>query len=351
MQTQFLPIYRDITQAKVPVIKGLWLLHGDEPLLQHWFIDACRPLFATNTQTIKRFTLSSAKDWAEVITELDNLSLFADNLAIILTGKVKTDKHILTELARFANAVKSGDSQHCLIYELPKQDKKDQNSTLFQTFLQYGTVVDCQLYNEQLRLDLLQLKACELKTSLTQEAWHFLMAHTEQNLLAGHQALWRLSDLCPDSHQNPIGIDKLTQALVSDYQYNVFNLSDALLIGDTQKVLQILHHLKQVDTAPSSVLWVIAKDIRLVLSLQHTSAQSLGIWQSKIGLYQNAFKKSTIHTDHLATLYDIDALIKGVVTNKAGITDIWGAIEQLCIEITTGIHIDTLKNCMGVQAI
>lgn len=350
MQTQFLSIYRDITQAKVSTIKGLWLIHGDEPLIHSWFIDACRPLFAANAQTIKRFTLSSAKDWGEVIAELDNLSLFADNLAVIITGKVKTDRHILTELIRFANTIKSGDSQHCLIYELPKQDKKDQNSNLFQTFLQHGTVVDCQLYNEQLRLDLLHLKSYQFQISLTQEAWHFLMEHTEQNLLAGYQALWRLSDLYPDSHQNPIGIDKLTQALVSDYQYNIFNLSDTLLIGDTQKALQILYHLKQIDTAPSAILWAIAKDIRLVLSLQHTSAQSLGIWQSKTGLYQNALKKNTIHSDHLVTLYEIDTLIKGVTTSK-GVADIWGAIEQLCIDITTGIHIERLKNCMSIQAL
>lgn len=343
MQVAFLSLYSQIQKKQLSAITGLWLLHGDEPLIQNWFIKACRPLFTDNAQTVKRVDVSSLADWRSVVAELDSLSLFCDNLALIITGKPTTDEHILAELARFAQAVGDGDSDHCLIYELPKQGKKEQNSKLFKTFDHYGTVVDCQLYDEQLRFDLLRLKACEFGLSLTKQAWHFLMAHTEHNLLAGHQALWRASDLHTDKNQ-PIDTDKLTQALVCDYHYSPFNLSDMLLMGDTQKALQILYHLKQTDTAPSSILWAIAKDIRLVLSLKHTSAQSLGIWQSKIGLYQNALMRHGIQTEHLTTLYEIDACIKGIGAGDAKSFDVWELIEQLCIDITAGVHIKNLAN-------
>lgn len=338
MQTSFLKAYDDIKQNKLSAIEGLWLLHGDEPLIQSWFIKACRSLFAHNAQTVKRLDVSSSADWRVVLAELDSLSLFADNLAVIITGKPTSDESVLANLTRFAKSASDNQSGHCLIYELPKQGKKEQNSKLFKTFDHYGTVVDCQLYDEQLRFDLLHLKACEFELSLTKQAWHFLMAHTEHNLLAGHQALWRLSDLHTDKDQ-PIDTDKLTQALVCDYRYSPFSLSDMLLMGDTQKALQILYHLKQTDTAPSSILWAIAKDIRLVLALKYTSSQSLGIWQSKIGLYQNALMRHGIQTQHLTTLYQIDACIKGIEVGDSKGFDVWEIIEQLCIDITAGVNI------------
>ncbi len=329
MQTTFTRVYQDIQAAKLVHMTGLWLIHGDDPLVLNWVIDACRPLFLSNQQMIKRITLDSPKRWNDVLAEIDSLSLFGDNSALIVSQKQKCDDAILSALDAFAEDASVGNSQHCLIYQLPKQDKKEQNTKLFKLFAQKGVVVDCHIYDEKGRAAILALKAQELNLSLDSAAWQCLLEHTEHNLLAAHQALWRASDLYPNI-QTPLDTEALMPALVSDYHYSVFNLCDSILAGDVKKVMQILTHLYQTDTAPSVILWGIAKELRLLLQLQEgKSATELGIWQSKSYLYHTALERQRFSPAQLLAVYDIDKAIKGVNN-----TDAWHLLKKLILQLS-----------------
>lgn len=329
MQSRFLPTYQALKQGKQNRLTGLWLLHGDEPLVLQWFIDACRPLWQNNHQTIKRLSLNSPKDWQAVTAELGSLSLFGEDTALIVSGKQKCPDELLAVLAEFGEDAKAGNSGHCLIYELPKQDKKAQNTKLFKTFLTHGRVVDCHVYDEKDRRGLLTQKADELGLTLDPHAWQMLLEHTENHLLAAHQALWRLADLHPNHPR--IDSELLKDALVSDYQYSVFNLCDTLLLGNPQKALQILDQLRQTDTAPTLVLWGIAKEARTLLQLKNgKSMNELGIWQSKTALYRTALNRQNADKDAdnrtLSLLYTTDQAIKGINP-----TDPWQLLRQLCL--------------------
>lgn len=284
MNSRFLPTYQALLNGKFDRPVGLWLLHGDEPLLIQWLIDGFRPIFGHFNQPIKQLYLNSPKDWYEVIAELSSLSLFDGDNAVIISGKATPNADILEKLTAFSRAVNNNETAHTLIYQLPKQDKKAQNTKLFKLFNSYGNVIDCQLYDEKMRNDILALKAHQFGITLEPEAWQLLMADTEQNLLAGYQTLWRASDLYPNQI---ITSSNLKNALVSDYQYSVFSLCDALLAGDSSRAVHILHELKHLDTAPSLVLWGITKEIRTLLQLKSKkTVQELGVWQSKAHSYQ-----------------------------------------------------------------
>lgn len=327
MNSRFLPTYQALLQGDLRQVAGLWLIHGDEPLLTQWLIDGFRPIFAQNDMPIKRLSLHSPKDWHDVLAELDSLSLFGGDNAVILSGKATPTADVLEHLTQFAEAVKNNETAHTLIYELPKQDKKAQTTKLFKLFATHGNVIDCQLYDEKMRSEILAVKATRFGIRLNPEAWQLLLADTENNLLAGYQALWRLSDLYPS---DVIDLERLKNALVSDYQYSVFNLCDTLLLGDTVKTLHILHELKRLDTAPSLVLWGLGKEIRTLLQLQSGKPMSeLGIWQSKAHLYHTASQRLAVAPEHLAKLYEMDKLIKGVLQGN-----VWQAFETLIIHIT-----------------
>lgn len=323
MQYQFSRIYQDIKDNTRQEITGLWLIFGDEPLTHQWFIDVCRPVFANNHQLIKRFFVNATKDWDTVLLAVNHLSLFDDKTVAIVEGKARPTNELLAQLTAFSQNA----HQNAIIYTTEHQDKKAQAGKLFQVFSQYGTVIDAQIYNENIRSDLLNIKAVENHLDFSPEAWRFLLTHTENNILSAHQAIMRLSNLYINSPKT-LEVADIMPTLVSDYHYSVFNLCDMLLQGDF-KALQILQHLKNTNTAPSLVLWGLAREIGLVLRIvDGQPLANLGIWRNKLALYQSAAHSGRFKADMLNTLYAIDKSIKGL-NNQ----DSWQELEMLCLQI------------------
>lgn len=318
MPSAFLPAYQHLKRDQ-PDITGLWLLHGDDPLVIDFFIEALRPLFKKNKQIVKRATLSSSTSLTQLIDELANLSLFGENTALIVSGKTSGDKHTLATLNEFAKHPNG----HCLVYTLPKQDKKAQASKLFLTFEQQGVVINCH-YNERERLAIIQQKAHEFDLKLTDDSWHLLMNATENNLLGAYQALWQLS-LCFEGVITP---DQLLTVLAPNAQHNVFELRDSLLAGDYKRCVRILTNLRDNGIAPSLALWAISQEIHTLLALYHKSPNELGIWSNKIHLYQNAHKHLSVGNWALTELFEADCIIKGV--NKG---DPWQKMTHLCLRL------------------
>lgn len=347
MQQSFIQSYPKLLQPNVQVA-GLWLAHGDEPLLQQWLIDALRPQWRAQNYAIKRIELISVKSWQEVLSELSSLSLFDDASALIVTGNHKPDKAIIAELERFALDAQTGAHSHSLLWLTPKQDKRSQASKWFAPFAQYGHIIDCNLYDERQRQQLLQVQAQQFGIKLSQDAWQLLMSHTEHHLLSAYQTLWRLSYLFApqlavsnneqSDNQNTtakeiaLDITDLQAALVSDAQFSVFDLSDAMLSGNSSQVAKIIYQLKATDEPTTLVLWSIAKDMRLVLALMDgQDAQSLGIWRSKQSLYSQACRRQSTAQTALwpDLLYRCDQAIKGLIRQPA-----WELLLQAALELS-----------------
>ena len=350
MQDTFIRAYPKLLQPSVTVA-GLWLAHGDEPLLSQWLIDALRPHWHAQNYAIKRIELVSVKSWQEVLSELGSQSLFDDASALIVTGNHKPDKAVIAELERFAIDAQSGAHSHSLLWLTPKQDKRAQSSKWFAPFAQYGHIIDCNLYNEQQRQQLLQIQAQQFGLTLSQEAWQLLISHTEHHLLSAYQTLWRLSYLfapqlvgdndntnsvadsqIPPTANVALDVKDLQAALVSDAQFSVFDLSDAMLAGNSAQVAKIIFQLRATDEPTTLVLWAISKDMRQIMQLMDgQDPQSLGIWRSKQGLYQQACRRhSNVHTAEWPTLlYRCDQAIKGLVQQPA-----WELLLQAALELS-----------------
>lgn len=340
MQDTFITAYPKLLQPSVAVA-GLWLAHGNETLLQQWLIDALRLQWREQNYAIQRMELISVKSWQEVLSELGSQSLFDDASALIVTGNHKPDKAIIAELERFALDAQTGAHSHCLLWLTPKQDKRSQSSKWFAPFSQYGHIVDCNLYDERGRQQLLQVQAQQFGLQLSQDAWQLLMSQTEHHLLSAYQTLWRLSYLFApqlaangQAHSGTIALDisDLQAALVSDAQFSVFDLSDAMLSGDSAQVAKIIFQLKATDEPTTLVLWAIAKDMRLVLALMDgQDSQAIGIWRSKQSLYQQACRRQSPAQTATwsALLYRCDQAIKGLIRQPA-----WELLLQAALELS-----------------
>ena len=349
MQDTFIQAYPKLLHSSV-VVAGLWLAHGDEPLLSQWLIDALRPHWRAQNYAVKRIELISVKSWQEVLSELGSQSLFDDASALIVTGNHKPDKAVIEALERFAQEAQTGAHTHSVLWLTPKQDKRSQSSKWFAPFAQYGHVIDCNLYNEQQRQQLLQIQAQQFGLRLSQEAWQLLMSHTEHHLLSAYQTLWRLSYLFApqlvsqnkdalqtsrtlNQPDNSVALDinDLQAALVSDAQFSVFDLSDAMLMGNSAQVAKIMFQLKATDEPTTLVLWAISKDMRQIIQLMDgQDPQALGIWRSKQALYQQACRRqSKVRTaEWPALLYRCDQAIKGLIRQPA-----WELLLQTALEL------------------
>ena len=362
MEDTFLNVYPKLSATGLEHnlnLTGLWLAHGDEPLLHQWLIDAMRNSWQSQNLAIKRVELVSAKTWYDVLGELNSLSLFDDATAVIVTGNHKPDKTIQQDLHSFATEANAGSNQNCVLWLTAKVDSRSKSSKWYVPFAQLGHVIDCNLYNENQRQQILSFHAQRFGLNLSPEAWQFLMLQTEHHLLSAYQALWRLSylfspQIYATSESNPstntadnsnsaspiqqsmtpvnIDAEALQSALVSDAHYSVFDLSDAMLSGNAVQVIRIIEQLKATEEPTPLVLWAISKDMRLIMQLMAgENPQSLGIWSSKQSLYQGACRRQNSETiaDWPDILYQCDKSVKGIVRQPA-----WELLLQAALRVT-----------------
>ncbi len=344
MNQPFLSAYQKLSQnaSQSPFLAtGLWLLHGDEPLLSQWLIEKMQPAWRAAAMPMQRMDIVSAKSWQDILGELNSLSLFDDSKVVIAQGNYKPDKASLAELEAFASQNRASQNPtNCLIVLMPKQDKKSQTTAFFKLCEKLGNIIDCQLYQENQRKQVLEQRAKEFGLQLTGDAWQQLLMHTQHNLLTAFQTLWRLSFLYPANSQTPAIITEaeLQDGLVSQSHFSTFDLSDAMLSGNLAQVMQILQHLRQADEPESLILWVIAKDIRTLQGLlSGQNFQELGIWQSKQGMYSQALQRLRKLSPQQQTakmqgwtdkLYQCDQAIKGLIKQPA-----WELITQLASDV------------------
>lgn len=335
MNQPFLTAYQTLSQQPT-LAKGLWLLHGDEPLLPQWLIEKLQPAWREASMPILRMDIVSAKSWQDIMGELNSLSLFDDSKVIIAQGNYKPDKASLAALEAFA----SQNASNCLVVLMPKQDKKSQATAFFTLCDKYGHVIDCQLYQENQRKLLLEQRANEFGLQLTDIAWQQLLTHTQHNLLTAFQTLWRLSFLYPTDKNNPTLITEieLQGGLVSQSQFTTFDLSDAMLAGNLAQVMLILQHLCHAEEPESLVLWVINKDMRNLQSLlAGQNYQALGIWQNKQAVHNQALNRlRQLPPEQLSAKlqnwtdkqYQCDQAIKGLIKQPA-----WELLIQLACDL------------------
>jgi len=313
--------------TRMPKGSGLWLLHGDEPLLSQHLLDQMRKHWHTQGIERQRIDLGNASDWRDALAALDNLSLFASQMVIEVHGNHKPDASTLKRLEAFTRDA----AGNMLVAVMPKQDFAAQKTKFFQLIERDGIVVQLSVQHERDRQSLLDDLATRMGLQLTPTAWRELLAQTQNNLLAAHQALLRLASL-HDDPTRPANEHDLLPALVQQSRFSTFDLGDAALLGQAEKVVQIIEFLRETAEPESLLLWTLAKEMKLVMQLQAqpNSEQQLGIWANRQNLYRQACqrirRRDTEHWPHL--LLQIDHAIKGVSDDNA-----WDLLLQAALDL------------------
>ena len=289
---------------------GAWILHGQEPLLEQNLLDAFRKEWLSQGIERQRYDIQNMNDWKNVFNALNSLSLFSNQLAIEVHGNTKPDASTLKLLKDYLKFNES----NLLVIVLPKQESQSLKSQFFQTVDANGIVVSLTAYYPQDRQRILEVEAHKLGLKLHPDAWKWLLEHHEHHLLAAKNSLIRVNDTFPDLEQ--IGQEQLIECLTDQSRYTTYDLSDQLIAGNLEQSIKIYQYLISTGEPLSLILWVIAKEIRLLMQLfeQPQNAMQLGIWKNKITHYQQAVRRFSPAQLLLfpPLLLRIDTAIKGV---------------------------------------
>lgn len=327
--------------------RPLYVLHGDEPLLQHEAADALRQAARqagfTERQSI---TLSGAHaDWSAVVAATQSMSLFGDRQLIELglpTGKPGKDGGLA--LQQIAETVTQQDAVMVVIL-LPRLDAATQKSAWFAALEQHGVVVRIDpVERGQLPLWIAQrLQAQGQRVPSGDEGQHllaFIADRVEGNLLAAHQEIIKLALLYPVGELSTAQIES---AVLDVARYDPFKLTEAVVEGRLWRAQRMLDGLQAEGTAAVLVHWALADEVRSLWRVKQAMAdgaplpmalRTQRIWGVKEKRFEKVLPRLTLDQlrGWVQDCHTVDGIVKGL-RHPLWPTDAWAALHRLAFQI------------------
>lgn len=309
----------------------LFTLSGNEPLLILEAADLIRTHARQQRYTERElFTVDQHFDWAELLNAGHNLSLFGGRKILdvrIPSGKPGREGGKVLEAYCAALPPDT-----VTLITLPRIDKQGQASKWFKALETAGTLIPVYpVEREQLPGWIGQRLARQQQKADT-ATLQFLAGQVEGNLLAAHQEIQKLALLYPAGN---LTFGQVKDVVLNVARYDVYQLSDAMIAGDTARFQRILTGLQGEGTAPLLILATLAEQIRQLIIIRkgldnnQPSAQLLQtarIWGERQKSVIAAAKRINLQAlmQGLVNAAEIDRMIKGVAQG-----DVWEGLLQL----------------------
>jgi DNA polymerase-3 subunit delta len=219
---------------------------------------------------------------------------------------------------------------------LPRLDRAAQTSGWFVALERSAVVVAVQPVE---RGDLPQWIAERLARGgqrASSDTLRFLADTTEGNLLAAQQEIDKLALQLPEGELDPEAVER---AVADVARFDVFQLSEAWLVGDAGRALRILGVLESVGEAVPLVLWQLGEDLHALAGvLEATSSgvpisaalRSVRVWGKRQAALERAARRVEPEalSGLLGQLATLDALAKGIGRGNA-----WDELRSLALRL------------------
>lgn len=320
------------SEALPPVI---WL-SGDEPLLQIEAADAIRATASSQGITERQVIEVDARwDGADLIAANQSMSLFGERELIELRLSAKfSDKGRKALLEYVSNA----NPENLLLILSDRIEAAQSKAKWFNQVQDAGWWVPIwPIEYGQLPAWISQrIKQSGLRADT--DAVALLAERVDGNLLAAKQEIDKMALLADEGR---ITTELILNSVSDSSRYTVFDLSSAFLRGDLARALKVLHTLESEGTEPPVILWLITRELRLVLELAEAHAQGqalngvfkkLRIFDKRQNDYQRAVQRAPLahYQQCLLRCSNIDSLIKGQTKG-----DVWTALSEMLVAIST----------------
>ena len=328
-------------------VQPLYVLHGDEPLLQQEAQDAIRAAARAQGYTERSsHTVAGAHfDWSAVLAAGGSMSLFADRQIIeIRIPSGKPGKDGSAALQQIAESARGNDSTLTMVL-LPRLDKATRTGAWFAALDAAGISVQIDpVERAQLPQWIAQRLAAQGQRVVPgeegQRTLQFFADRVEGNLLAAHQEIQKLALLYPEGE---LSWAQVEAAVLNVARYDVFKLSEAVLSGQVARMQRMLDGLQAEGEAEVLVHWTLAEDIRALKRVK--DAMNAGkplpmalrenrVWGTKERLFERILPQlsDAAAARLLQSAHIVDGIVKGLKAPDWP-TDGWQALQRLALQL------------------
>lgn len=327
-----------LTQPLAP----LYVIASDEHLLALEAADKIRKAARAQGFTEREvLTVNRSFRWSELSSANQSMSLFGDKKLIELripTGRPgKEGSQALQQYAAKANP------DTLTLITLPALDWQTKKAAWVGTLQKTAVYIDIPLVARPQLSGWIANRLTTQGQSAQREGLEFIVDRVEGNLLATHQEIQKLGLLYP---KGKLSFEQIQEAVLNVARYDVFKLSEAMLTGDTARLVRMLEGLKGEGEPLPLVLWAISEEVRTLLKLRAGLDQGrpLGmvckenrVWGPRERLMGTALQRLNLNTLKAAQqdAAQVDKMIKGLRAD-AFVGDAWDALLQLSIKIARG---------------
>ena len=329
-------------------LRSLYVLHGDEPLMQQEAADAIRASARAQGYTERSVhTVSGAHfDWSEVLAAGGSLSLFADKQMVELRiPSGKPGKEGSTAIQQLVASAQGNDSTLTLVL-LPRLDAATRKGAWFGALENGGVSIQIdpvernalpQWIAQRLQLQGQNVAAGEQG----QRTLQFFADRVEGNLLAAHQEIQKLGLLYPAGELSQAQVEL---AVVNVARYDVFKLSESVLSGQVARVQRMLDGLQAEGEAAVLVHYTLAEDIRAMKRVKDAMAagkplpmalREQRVWGPRERLFERVLPRMSQARLNglLQAAHQVDGIIKGLKVPDWP-TDPWQALQRLAVRFS-----------------
>jgi DNA polymerase-3 subunit delta len=226
------------------------------------------------------------------------------------------------------------------LISLPKLDWQTQKTAWVAALQQTAVYIDIPLVERAQLPQWIGARLAAQRQSVERQSLDFIADRVEGNLLAAHQEIQKLALLYPEGK---LSFEQVQDAVLNVARYDVFKLNEAMLAGDTARLVRMVDGLKGEGEALPLVLWAMSEEIRTLLKLKAgmTLGKPVGmllkeyrIWGPRERLMESALRRLKLSTLEAALqeAAQVDKMVKGLrAKNYAG--DAWDALLQLGLKV------------------
>lgn len=256
---------KQLDQALKKNLLPVYLVTGDEPLLVQEALDSIRTASKqSGCDERKILDVDRKFDWANLNNEANSLSLFAERtLTELRLDKAKPGIPGGKALQHYCQHLPD---DKILLISSAKLTAATLKSKWCSAIDKVGGVIQVWPISLNEMPQWIAQRAIKMGLVIEQEAIALLADRLEGNLLAAQQELEKLKMLGTGKN---IDAETVLASVSDSAKYDIFNLTDACLSGNTKLVVKIVSSLKIEGLEPTYALWALTKEVRTVSALNH----------------------------------------------------------------------------------
>ena len=245
-------------------LAGVYVVHGDEPLLALEAADAIRAAARKKgCEEREVFTAERGFDWSELLQAGASQSLFGGRKIIEL--RIPSGKPGTQGAAAIQAYCERLGRENVTLVSVPRLRKDEQNARWFATLAGAGIVVDVYPVERTRLPDWIGARLARQGQRASPEALGFLADRVEGNLLAAHQEVQKLGLLLP---RGELSAAQVNEAVANVARYDAYDCAAALLAGDAARYVRVLDGLRGEGESPVFILWALAEELRALARIQ-----------------------------------------------------------------------------------